>query len=94
MPELEPERCVCAAIKLPNGDLVKGKRHNNCISMAVGLGATRDDIANAIQGFMTTTGRFVDRKQGMEIQKASGLPSAYSHDGMYRGEILFSEDLY
>jgi len=92
--QLEAERCICAAIKLPNGDLVKGRRHNNCISLAVELGASRGDIAGAIQGFMTTTGRFVDRKVGMEIQKASGLPSKYSHDGVYRGEILFSEDLY
>ncbi len=55
------EFCKCAAIKMPDGEIVTGYRHFHCLEI---------------------------------IQKASGLPSKYSNDGKYYGEILFSEDLY
>lgn len=91
---LTKERCICAAILLPTGEIVEGRRHSDCLMIVRKRGEHRLNIINATQGFMTSTGRFVDRQQGMEIQKASGLPSAFHKDGCYHGTTLFSEDLY
>ena len=88
------ERCLCAAIMLPNGVVVEGRRHSDCLISMRESGVHRLDIINSTQGFMTSEGRFVNRQQAMEIQKVSGLPSAFSKDGSYRGTDLFSEDLY
>lgn len=87
------EECICAAIQLTNGEIVKGHRHNNCIIATVDLYGKEAGIS-AIQGFMTTTGRFVDRKEAMRIQRVCGKPSHYGPYGRYVGEHLFSEDLY
>ena len=51
------------------------------------------EARGAIQGFITSDNRFVERKEGMKIQKRAGILSA-EKDGGYRGDILFSEDLY
>lgn len=88
------EVCICAAIKI--GDLVvRGHRHNHCLATA-GLipGLSRDDIRSGVQGFVTSTNRFVDRREAMRLQVAAGVKSCHSRDGELRGEILFSEDLY
>jgi hypothetical protein len=44
------------------------------------------------QGFITSRGRYVDRKEGMRLQIAAGIESVA--EGGYRAETLFSEDLY
>ncbi len=44
------------------------------------------------QGFITSTNRYVDRKEGMRLQLAAAIASAAP--GGYRGATLFSEDLY
>lgn len=44
------------------------------------------------QGFITNRGRFVSRTEGRKLQDAAGIPSA-DREG-YRGNTLFSEDLY
>ena len=94
--DIEPqqEHCICAAVRMPEGEIIRGRRHDNCIRLAVGLGYNRLEIANMTQGFLTNTNRFVDRKEGMQIQKASGFPSKYTPDGKYHADELFSEDLY
>ena len=90
------EFCICAAIRMPDGEVVYGHRHNHCYDVvrARTPEVPREDIIKAEQGFVTTKGRFVDREQGMKIQKRSGKPSHYSKDGGYHGDALFSEDLY
>lgn len=84
-----PEVCVCAAIKLKNGKVFSGRRHGECLVLAFFLGF---DHRRAIQGFVTSKGRFVDRLEGRKLQDAAGIPS---HDPRgYRGDSLYSEDLY
>ena len=88
------EQCICAAIRI--GDLiVRGHRHDSCFHTASLIpGVQRSAIRKADQGFVTSRNRFVGREEAMQLQKASGVKSAYSPDGEYRGDILFSEDLY
>lgn len=83
------EFCVCAAIRLADGRIIRGHRHDDCIQTALkwGVQPTRH---SDVQGFVTSRNRFVDRKEGMAIQQAAGIESIVG----YRGEILFSEDLY
>lgn len=100
------ETCICATIRLPDGRIIRGHRHGDCIRTAVELidhrhsiglepvpyEGMRDDMRQDSQGFITSTGRYVDRLEGMRLQRAAGIESAA--DGGYRGDILFSEDLY
>lgn len=89
------EFCICAAIKMPDGEVIHGHRHNHCYDVVrARKGVNRQDILDADQGFVTSTGRFVGRREAMNIQKDSGRPSHYGKDGKYVGEELFSEDLY
>lgn len=85
------EIVACAAIQLKNGLIVAGHRHHNCLS-AINLqdGMSKNDVE--AQGFMTTRGRFVGRREAQRIQQLADIPSA-SPDG-YRGVELYSEDLY
>lgn len=88
------EHCVCAAVKLDSGEIVLGRRHSDCLLAVIERGLSTEYISQAKQGFLTSLTRFVDRKEGMEIQKKCGLTSCYSRDGGYHGTDLFSEDLY
>lgn len=102
------EICLCAAIRMPDGEVVRGHRHDNCYDVVrrrCAYWATqltcqnrsesyRLDIARAEQGFLTSRNRFVDRREGMELMRVSGMRSWYHEDGLYRGDWLFSEDLY
>ena len=49
-------------------------------------------LLNWEQGFLTNKGRFVDRKEAMEIAKAQNQVIRLS--GSPNSDILFSEDLY
>lgn len=81
------EICICAAIQLTDGRIIRGHRHDDCIQTAL---KWKVELPKHTQGFMTSFNRFVDRREGMRLQKAAGLNSAHG----YRGDILFSEDLY
>ena len=87
------EEVICAAIQFKCGKLILGHRHGDCIMNAVKRNPPLEP-KGAIQGFITSKNRFVDRKEGMTIQKATGKPSCYGKNGEYVGDILFSEDLY
>jgi ABC-type phosphonate transport system ATPase subunit len=89
-----PEFCICAAIRMPDGEVIYGHRHNHCFDVVRSSGVDRNAIINAEQGFVTSSGRFVGRKEAMAIQEASGRASHYGKDGKYLGDVLFSEDLY
>lgn len=87
-----PEFCICAAIRLPSGELFRGHRHDDAIHTAGKAGVTRQDICAAEQGFITSRNRFVGREVGANLQRVAGIISAHTKElpvGM-----LFSEDLY
>lgn len=92
------EIIICAATKY--GDKVwYGHRHRQSYdAMWDELSYTmcRKDFHSTerkhIEGFVTSTGRFVDRIEGQKIHKDT---VGRSHDkNGYRGKQLYSEDLY
>lgn len=89
----QKEIVICAAVKSNCGKIFRGHRHGDCFRTIKDANQEPSHGADA-QGFITSRNRFVDRKEGMELQKASGIPSAAEFDGGYRGTTLFSEDLY
>jgi hypothetical protein len=83
------EICLCAAIRLTDGYIIRGHRHNDCFRTLSGM-TLPSDVRVAQQGFLTTGNRFVDRRVGLQLQLAAGIPSAR---GGYHSQ-LYSEDLY
>lgn len=100
------EIVICAAIRLPDGRVFRGHRHSNCIDVArttvnhrhrIGLEpepfhGIYEKRGLGDQGFITSRNRFVGREEAYRLQVAAGIESV-ARDG-YRGELLFSEDLY
>lgn len=80
------EVCLCAAV-LVDGQIIRGHRHDDALQTAGKKGL---DMKACVQGFLTSHGRFVDRREGMNVQNAAAIESVTG----YRGDILFSEDLY
>lgn len=80
------ETCVTAAVRSTDGWIWPCRRHHE------GLQAGGRAGMKTTQGFLTSLGRFVDRAEGYRLQRAAGIESVA--EGGYRGEILFSEDLY
>ena len=77
------ELIICAAIKMPDGYIVRGHRHNDALNTARGITKyTREDVLNSEQGFVTSENRFVNRE--------------IAHDIHCNGEYgqLYSEMLY
>ena len=90
------ERVICAAIKVGK-QIFYGHRHTHAIQaihdkLSYKYNRQIIDGKKKVQGFVTTTGRFVDRKEAMKIQLAAGIRSA--NMGGYYGDELYSEDLY
>ena len=80
------EIIICAAIQDSNNRIFRGHRHHDAIHAM----STRPGDGKVVkEGFMTSTNRFVERKEAMEIQINAGLQSESE-----RGIDLFSEDLY
>lgn len=94
----KPEYVLCAAIwvddkqhhlhqphNIETGYVVAGWRHHNCIQLIsmICSGAAR----GAIQGFLTSKGRFIDRSTAGRMAKEVGQID-------YKCSLLFSEDLY
>jgi len=75
---------------MDDGYIIRGHRHSDAMQTAgnMGYGYIRQDM----QCFVTSTGRFVRRKEGAALQNAAGIPSATT--GLPINDILFSEDLY
>lgn len=87
------EICICAAIKDASGYVWIGHRHGDAICTAIEGGATiPHEKESEWQGFVTSSNRFVNRYEGYKLQVSAGIKSA--DPGGYRGERLFSEDLY
>jgi len=83
------EICICAAVKDKTGYIWRGHRHCDCLELLDASGNGYDGIKS--QGFMTSKNRFVTREEGYQLQISAGIKS---DSGGYRGDRLFSEDLY
>lgn len=81
---------ICSAVKAEDGYIARGHRHADCLRVLEGMKKTHNPDGH---GFMTSTNRWVSRKEGYEIQVAAGIAS---HDtkNPYLGGELYSEDLY
>lgn len=78
-------------INIDTGIVVCGQRHHNCLftawALRKGLTSLSEARGNAIQGFLTSKNRFIDRKEAGEI--------AYNAKQIdQETDCLFSEDLY
>jgi len=97
------ETIARAAIKARDGRVYtvdRPGRHHDVVAL---MGARPDhdtrDCSPPRQGFTTSTGRFVDRVEGMRIAKAAGqiIPDFHADGVTIRrepGRELFSEDLW
>lgn len=81
---------------IKNGIIVCGHRHGHCIDITKMLSGLRtvqiapDGVGKTVQGFLTNTNRFVDRKEAWVIaEKAKQIIQISGGKG-----TLYSEDLY
>lgn len=87
------EIVICAAVGMSDGYVVRGHRHNDAIRTAHGIPRYKDERPHGDdQGFVTSENRYVTRKVGFEVQHAAKILSVDSMG--YKGEELYSEDLY
>jgi hypothetical protein len=64
----EKEICLCAALKMADGYIFRGHRHDDCyLTMGGYEKYTKADGHLAIQGFLTSHGRFVTRAEAAEL---------------------------
>ena len=87
------EYILCAAISLPIRDneppiIIGGFRHGDCMTNAIKMGYL-NYISQDEQGFLTSKGRFVDRKEAKIIAKNA---NQLLRDSIF--ENLISEDIY
>lgn len=91
-PPAPAEFCICAAVLMPDGYIVRGHRHSDAMQTAGGI-PRYEKMRGMPQGFVTSLGRFVDREEGARLQIAAGIESADKAQPYLNGE-LYSEDLY
>lgn len=80
------ETIIAAGIKSEGGRVFQGRRH--CIILR--SANPRGSLKGGEQGFVTSTGRFVDRKEAAKIALAAGQIKELK----YQKETLFSEELW
>lgn len=92
----EKEIVICAAIRMPDGYVIRGHRHNNCIMTASQIPKYKGVITGGDEhGFVTSKNRYVTRLEGARIQKSAGIKSRLDGIGKpYLYGNLYSEDLY
>ena len=86
------EICVCAAVKNTDGYIMRGQRHRDCRDSIVRRGGSPSKVWED-EGFITATGKFVNREEGFKLMKELGWKSN-NPQGYQMCEWLFSEDLY
>lgn len=91
---MDSEIVICAAVRDIHGRVFRCHRHHHGLALLGARWASRSrDLADAAQqGFVTSRNRYVDRREALRLQRAAGIESVAP--GGYRGEQLFSEDLY
>lgn len=87
----QPEVCICAALLLDNGRIIRGHRHDDCMHYLHKSGH-QGRVTQEMQGFVTSRNRWVSREEGARLQNAAGVVSAMTQQPI--SGILFSEDLY
>lgn len=93
------ERIAAAAIHLAplTLSMPPPARHHNLIRQAAANGIEAR-ICSDMQGFVTSIGRFVDRREAMLIARAQGqlIPRAagFMEGEISSGDVLFSEDVW
>lgn len=88
------EQVICAAIRMPDGYIIRGHRHADCIATYNKIPKYKGIKTGGHEhGFVTSENRYVTRREGYEIQIRSGIESLLP-EGKYLGEELYSEDLY
>lgn len=91
------EFIICAALKIEEtGKIYYGHRHNHCLDAANGALSwklNREQISKIkkIQGFITSTNRFVGREEALIIALEN---NQVLNKEDIRGNQLYSEDLY
>jgi hypothetical protein len=85
------EVCICAAVLTEEGLVIRGHRHHDAMQAAQSAFCTPQRGEDA-QGFITSRGRYVTRREGRQLQEAADVGSV--SPGGYRGDLLYSEDLY
>lgn len=86
----EVERPAHRPINTPGGVVLCGHRHGHIIGQIVSLtGKKLWEHGEYVQGFLTSTNRFVDRKEAAEI-----FVNNMNGKLKYHKNELFSEDLY
>lgn len=69
----EKERITYAAVKFSNGTVLTGRNHGSIISNnALDPEGIREYVKKDMQGFLTSTGRFVDRQEAALIAWEAG----------------------
>lgn len=86
-----PEICICAAVIAENGKIYRGHRHSDCLR-SIWERKLKPKHEEDAQGFITSNNHFVTRTDGRKLQDEAGIASA-DPEG-YKGNTLFSEDLY
>jgi hypothetical protein len=90
------EIVVCAAVKLQDGRVFVGMRHDECYKAILKCNGNIEDFKahiNSTAGFMTNRCRFLNRKTAYEFAERSGqllYPGLHTADN----RILTSEDLW
>lgn len=79
-------KLTAAAVRTDNGHLYTGRRHADCIRLAIEAGE-ESPITSELQGFMTSDGDFVTRFQAAVIAYRSGQMDRVKRP-------LLSEDLW
>lgn len=85
------EIIICAAVMAEDGSIYRGHRHVDAMRACHQAGKKLINTWEE-QGFITSLNRYVLRGEARDIQRRAGIPSV--SPGGYRGNILFSEDLY
>ena len=88
------EICICAALRLRDKTcyIVRGHRHRDCLETIARKGIDSNPKLWE-QGFITSHNRFVDRRDGFNLQQLQEIESA-NPEGYNSAGWLFSEDLY
>ena len=86
------EICICSAVKTEDGDIIKGHRHHDCFR-AIESRNKKILKEQGAQGFITSHGRYVDRKEGCSLMRLAGRKSRAGFE-FKEDDILTSEDLY
>lgn len=99
------EYIICAAIhyddgteyihqckNIKTGFVIAGRRHHNCFATIALFGDKKYKSISHIQGFITSTDKFVDRHKAYIIAKSAN--QLIFGESKHEHPVLISEDIY